>query len=171
MSDRKGAVLWGGKPTDLSGPALARGDTAPSAFTLHATDLSEVSGASIAGKPRIVCAVPSLDTPVCDLEMKRFNKEVEKLAGVTLYVVSMDLPFAMKRWCGATGSDRVKPLSDYKDRSFGPAYGVLAPSKGLLARAVFVIDKNDKLRHVEYVKEVAEEPSYAAALDAARGAL
>jgi thioredoxin-dependent peroxiredoxin len=171
MSERKAAVLWGGKPVDLLGPALARGDKAPSAFTLYATDLSAVPGASLAGKSRIVCAVPSLDTAVCDVEMKRFNKEVEKLASVTLYVVSLDLPFAMKRWCGATGSDKVQPLSDYKDRSFGPAYGVLAPSKGLFARAVFVIDKNDKLVHVEYVKEVAEEPSYAAALDAARAML
>jgi thiol peroxidase len=168
MSERKTAVLWGGKPVDLEGPALATGDKAPSAFTLYGTDLAAVAGASFAGKARIVCAVPSLDTPVCDLEMKRFNKEIEKLAGVTLYVVSLDLPFAMKRWCGATGSDKVKPLSDYKDRSFGPAYGVLAPSKGLFARAVFVIDKSDTIVHVEYVKEVAEEPDYAAALAAAR---
>ena len=165
------SVVWGEGPIDLEGAALRRGDAAPSAFTLRATDLSEVTGASLAAKPRILCAVPSLDTSVCDLEMKRFNREIEKLPDVALYVVSMDLPFAQKRWCGATGSDRVKPLSDFKDRSFGRAYGVLAPSKGLLIRAVFVVDKNDRLRHVEYVKNVGQEPDYAAALEAARAML
>jgi thiol peroxidase len=160
--------MWKGSPTDLVGPELKAGDTAPADFTLVASDMSPISGADLRGKPRIVCAVPSLDTPVCDVEMRRFNVEAEKIPGVNLFVVSLDLPFAQKRWCGATGSDRVRALSDYKERSFGPAYGVLAPSKGLFARAVFVIDGKDVVRHAEYVAEVGSEPNYAAALDAAK---
>jgi len=168
MIERKGAVIWKGKPTDLVGPELKVGDSAPSDFTLTSVDMAPVSGADLAGKPRIVCAVPSLDTAVCDVEMRRFNLEAEKLPGVNVIVVSMDLPFAQKRWCGATGSDRVRALSDFKDRSFGPAHGVFAPGKGLLARAVFVVGADDKIKHVEYVPEVGTEPSYAAALTAAR---
>lgn len=165
---RKAAVTWKGSPTDLVGPELKAGDTAPADFTLVGTDMAAVSGADLRGKPRIVCAVPSLDTAVCDIEMRRFNSEAEKMPGVNVLVVSLDLPFAQKRWCGATGSDRIQALSDYKERSFGPAYGVLAPSKGLFARAVFVIDRTDVVRHAEYVAEVASEPNYAAALDAAK---
>ncbi|HMJ16124.1 MAG TPA: thiol peroxidase [Polyangiaceae bacterium] len=165
---RKAAVMWKGSPTDLVGPELKAGDTAPADFTLVANDMSAVNGADLRGKPRIVCAVPSLDTPVCDIEMRRFNTEAEKIPGVNVVVVSLDLPFAQKRWCGATGSDRVRALSDHKERSFGPAYGVLAPSKGLFARAVFVIDGKDVVRHAEYVAEVGSEPNYAAALDAAK---
>jgi thiol peroxidase len=167
-SQRKGAVNWKGAPTDLVGPELKAGDKAPSDFTLVGTDMSAVSGKDLAGKPRILCALPSLDTPVCDVEMKRFNQEAAKLGDTTVYVVSLDLPFAQKRWCGATGSDKVKALSDYKDRSFGPAYGVLAPSKGLFARAVFVIGPDDVIKHAEYVAEVGTEPNYDAALSAAK---
>ena len=116
-------------------PQLKPGDKAPSDFALTASDMSTVSGADLAGKARIVCSVPSVDTPVCDLEMKRFDAEVKKLDGVSLVSVSMDLPFALKRWCVATSSDKVLGLSDYKNRSFGTAYGVFAPAKGLLVRA------------------------------------
>ena len=165
---RKGAVTWKNNPADLEGPELKPGDKAPSGFTLSANDLSPVAGKELAGRPRIVCAVPSLDTAVCDLETRRFNEEAAKLSGVEVYTVSMDLPFAQKRWCGNAGIDRVKTLSDYKDRSFAPAYGVWVPAKGLMARAVFVIDGKDVLKHVEYVKEVGSEPDYAAALEAAR---
>jgi thioredoxin-dependent peroxiredoxin len=168
---RKAAVMWKGQPTDVVGPALRVGDAAPTEFSATATDLRSVPGTSLAGTPRIICAVPSLDTAVCDVEMKRFNQEAAALPGVKVYVVSMDLPFAQKRWCGSTGSERVEPLSDFKDRSFGNAYGVFAPSKGLFVRAVFVVGKDDRLRHVEYVKEVASEPDYAAALQAARAAV
>jgi thioredoxin-dependent peroxiredoxin len=165
---RKGAVNWKGAPTDLVGPELKVGDKAPADFTLVSTELSAVSGKDLAGKPRILCAVPSLDTAVCDTEMKRFNQEAAKLPGVGVYAVSLDLPFAQKRWCGATSSNNVKALSDYKDRSFGPAYGVFAPSKGLFARAVFVIGADDVVKHAEYVAEVATEPNYDAALSAAK---
>lgn len=167
--ERKGAVLWKGNPTDVVGPELKVGDRAPTEFALVANDMSVVKGEDLAGTARVICTVPSLDTPVCDTEMRRFNQEASKIPGVTVYAVSMDLPFAQKRWCGAAGIEQVKTLSDYKDRSFGAAFGTFAPSKGLLVRAVFVIDKEDKIRHVEYVKDVVQEPNYEAALEAAKG--
>jgi thiol peroxidase len=166
---RKGAIDWRG-PTDLVGPEIKVGDKAPTDFTLVANDMSAVSGKDMSGKVRILCALPSLDTPVCDTEMRRFNQEAAALPGVEVYVVSMDLPFAQKRWCGATGSDKIRALSDYKDRSFGPAWGILAPAKGLLARAVYVVGKDDVVRHVEYVASVGSEPNYDAALAAAKAA-
>jgi thiol peroxidase len=117
---------------------------------------------------RILASVPSLDTPVCDTETRRFNEEAAKLPGVEILTISMDLPMAQKRWCGAAGVDKVRTLSDYRDRSFGPAYGVLIQELMLNARAVFVLDKDNTIRYVEYVKEVAEQPNYEAALVAAR---
>jgi thiol peroxidase len=164
---RTGAVIWK-VPTDLEGPEIKVGDKAPSNFTLVATDMSEVKGQDLAGTVRILCAVPSLDTPVCDVEMRRFNTEAAKLPGVTVAAVSLDLPFAAKRWCGASGSDKIRALSDYKNRDFGTSYGVFVPSKGLLARAVFVIGKDDVVKHVEYVPNVGQEPNYDAALSAAK---
>lgn len=161
-------VTWRGTPAELVGPELKVGDKAPAGFTVTANDMSAVKGAEVGGKPRIVLTSPSLDTSVCDLEARRFNEEAAGLPGVAVYHVTMDLPFAQKRWCGAAGVERVRTLSDYKDRSFGPAYGVWNPQRGLLVRAVFVVDKNDTIRHVEYVKEVTTEPNYAAALEAAR---
>lgn len=167
---RKGGILWKGNPVDVEGPALKAGDKAPVEFTVTANDLKPVTGNDLAGKPRIVLAVPSLDTPVCDTESRRFNQEAAKLPGMKVLVVSMDLPFAQKRWCGAAGIDRVQTLSDYKDRTFGPAWGVLVPALGLFARAVFVVDGKDTLRHVEYVKDATQEPNYEAALAAAKSA-
>jgi thiol peroxidase len=167
---RKGAVHWRG-PADLEGPEIKVGDKAPSNFSLVGTDMAEVKGADFEGGVRILCAVPSLDTPVCDVEMRRFNTEAAKLEGVTIAAVSLDLPFAAKRWCGATGSDKIRALSDFKFRNFGTAYGVFAPAKGLLARAVFVIGKDDIVKHVEYVADVGKEPNYEAALAAAKAAV
>jgi thiol peroxidase len=167
--ERKGAVLWKGNPTDLVGPELRVGDKAPADFALVGNDMSAVTGSDLAGKARILCTSPSIDTPVCDTEFRRFNTEAAKVPGVQICAITVDLPFAQKRWCGAAEISQVKTLSDYKDRSFGQAYGVFAPAKGLHARAVFVVDKSDVVRHVEYVKEVATEPNYAAALEAARG--
>lgn len=164
---RKGAITLKGNPLDLVGPELKAGDKAPDAFTLIGTDMAPVTGKDLAGRARILCAVPSLDTPVCDVEMKRFNQEAANL-DLEVIAVSLDLPFAQKRWCGATGSDKIKTLSDWKLRTFGEAYGVEAPSFGLLARAVFVVGPDDVLRHVEYVPEIAQEPNYAAALEAAK---
>ena len=161
-------VTFQGSPVDLSGPELKVGDHAPESFTLTANDLSPVPGSALAGKPRILVTAPSLDTPVCDLEGRRFNKEAAAIPGLEVYVISMDLPFAQKRWCGAAGVDRVKTLSDYNARSFGLAYGVLWAGPQLLARAVFVVDRDDHVRHVEYVREITTEPDYAAALAVAR---
>lgn len=161
-------VTWRGNPAELVGPELKVGDKAPANFTLVANDLSPVTGADLAGKARIVLTSPSLDTGVCDTEARRFNEEAANLPGVAIYHVTVDLPFAQKRWCGAAGVERVKTLSDYKEREFGKAYGVFNPQRYLLVRAVFVVDKNDVIKHVEYVKEVTTEPNYAAAIEAAR---
>lgn len=166
--ERKAAITLKGNPLDLLGPELKVGDKAPADFTLVGTNMAPVTGKDLSGKARILCAVPSLDTPVCDVEMRRFNEEAAGLGDVEVYAVSLDLPFAQKRWCGATGSERIHALSDWKHRNFGQAYGVEAPSFGLLARAVFVIGADDVLRHVEYVPEIAQEPDYAAALAAAK---
>jgi thioredoxin-dependent peroxiredoxin len=164
---RKGAVNWRG-PTDLVGPEIKVGAKAPTDFAAVANDMSPVTAADMAGKPRIIVTVPSLDTAVCDVETRRFNQEATAIPSVKVYVVSMDLPFAQKRWCGAAGVQNVVTLSDYKDRSFGPAWGVFAPAKGLHARAVFVIGADDVVKHVEYVADVTTEPNYEAALAAAK---
>jgi thiol peroxidase len=119
---------------------------------------------------RIISVIPSLDTPVCDAQTKRFNEEAAKLPGVDILTVSMDLPFAQKRWCGAFGVDKVKMLSDHRDGSFGSNYGTLIKDLRIESRAIFVLDPNNTIRHVEYVKEVAEHPNYDTALSAARSA-
>ena len=165
---RKNAVTFKGNGVDLEGPALKIGDKVPADFTLVANDMSPVIGKDLAGHARIIATVPSLDTPVCDLETRRFNEEAAKLPNVKVVTVSMDLPFAQARWCGNAGIDKVKTLSDYKERNFGRAYGVWSPGLGLLARAVFVVDKNDKVTHVEYVSEMTHEPDYGRAIEAAK---
>jgi thiol peroxidase len=131
-----------------------------------------VTLASSAGKTRIIASIPSLDTPVCHKETKKFNEEAAKLSNVEVLCVSTDLPFGQKRWCGAEGVTNVKAVSDHREASFGASYGVLC--KGgvfdrILARAIFVVGPDDKIRHVEYVGEVANEPNYDAALKAAQG--
>lgn len=120
---------------------------------------------------RIFSVVPSLDTPVCDAQTKRFEDEAGKLPGVQIYTISMDLPFAQKRWCGSFGINRVAMLSDHRTGSFGLHYGTLIPDLRIESRAIFVLDGQNKLRHVEYVKEVGEHPNYEAALEAARAAI
>ena len=167
MTERKGAVTMRGNPLTLVGLELRVGDTAPD-FKLTGNDLKPVTLADTAGKVRILTSVPSLDTPVCDMETRRFNEEAAKLPGLEILTVSMDLPFAQKRWCGAAGVTSVRTLSDYQDHSFGPAYGVLIKELQLEARAVFVLDKDNSLRYVEYVKEVAEQPNYDTVLAAAK---
>jgi thiol peroxidase len=154
----------------LSGAEIQVGQTAPD-FKLQKADLSDYTLASSAGKTRILAAVPSLDTPVCDMETKRFNEEASELGNVELVCVSMDLPFGQKRWCGASNVDKVITVSDHRDGSFGKSYGVLitsGPLERILARAIFVIGPDNKVRHVEYVKEIAEHPNYEAALAAAK---
>src|SRR3989338_3111451 len=162
--ERKGAVTFKGNPLTLIGPELKAGDKAPD-FKLLAGDLSEVTLASSKGKTRLISVVPSLDTPVCDLQTKRFNEEAGKLpSDVVVFAVSCDLPFAQKRWCGAANASKIQTLSDHRDTSFGKAYGVLIKELRLLSRSIFIIDANDKIQYVEYVKEVTEHPNYEKAL-------
>ncbi|ABB30429.1 Redoxin domain protein [Geobacter metallireducens RCH3] len=171
MQERPGIITFKGNPMTLLGPALAVGDKAP-AFIAVDTGLAPVSLADFAGKVKIISAVPSLDTPVCDTETRRFNQEAATLPdNVVLLTVSMDLPFAQKRWCGAAGIDRVKTLSDYRDRSFGLAYGVVIKELMLLSRSLFVIDATDTIRYLQHVPEVTSEPDYAAVLAAAKSLL
>jgi thioredoxin-dependent peroxiredoxin len=168
--ERKGAVTMRGNPLTLVGPEIKPGQKAP-AFTAVGKGLAPASLDQFKGKVKIISAVPSLDTPVCDAETRRFNEEAAKLPGdVQILTISMDLPFAQARWCGAAGVDKVTMLSDFREREFGPRYGVLMKETGLLARAVFVVDKNDNVVHAEYVKEVANQPDYEAALAAAKKA-
>ena len=167
--ERPGAVKMRGNPVTLVGPKLEPGQPAPD-FRVVANDLSPVTLKDTRGAVRIFASVPSLDTSVCDLEGRRFNEEASRLDGVNVYVISMDLPFAQRRWCGAAGIERVKTLSDHREASFGTAYGVLIKDLRLLARAVFVVDRNDRITYVEYVPEVTEHPKYEAALEAARRA-
>ena len=164
---RKGAVKFKGSPMTLLGPELKAGVRAPD-FDALGTDLSAVSLSSFKGKPVLISATPSLDTPVCDAQAKRFNDEAATLPAVIVLNISMDLPFAQRRWCGASGVDRIKTLSDHRDASFGMAYGTLIQELRLLARAVFVIDAAGTLRYVEYVPEVTAHPNYDAALAAVR---
>jgi len=154
---------------DVIGPELKPGDAAPD-FDAVDNGLQPVNLGKTGSSVRIFSVVPSLDTPVCDAQTKRFNEEAAKLDGVDIYTFSMDLPFAQKRWCGAFGIDKVKMVSDHKTGSFGSAYGTLIKDLRIHSRAIFVVDGNNKLRHVEYVPEVAEHPNYDAALDAARKA-
>jgi thiol peroxidase len=164
------SVTFKGNPVSLVGNEVKVGQTAPD-FTAQRIDLSDYTLASGAGKTRILLAVPSLDTPVCDLETRRFNGEAAKLPGVEVVCISMDLPFAQKRWCGAAGVEQVIPASDHREASFGRNYGVLingGPLDRLLARAVFVVGPDDKVKHVEYVSDAANEPDYDAALAAAK---
>jgi thiol peroxidase len=158
-----------GNPLTLIGPELKPGDAAPD-FNLVDGALKPVTLADTAGHVRIVSVVPSLDTPVCDAQTRRFNEAAGSLPGIDILTVSMDLPFAQKRWCGAFAVDKVKMLSDHKDASFGSNYGTLIKELRIESRAIFVIDRNNRVCYAEYVKEVADHPNYEAALQAARTA-
>lgn len=159
-----------GNPFNLEGPELKVGDKAPDA-TLKKDLVSDTRISDTRGRNRIFSVVPSLDTPVCAQQTKRFYEEAAKLPNATIYTVSVDLPPAQNRFCSAEGIDREKliVLSDHKDTSFGKAYGTFVPALRINCRAVFVVDKNDIIRHVEYVPEIASHPNYDAALAAARG--
>jgi len=169
--ERKGAVTFKGNPVTLLGPELKVGEKAPD-FTVFDTALNPVTLATHSGKIRIISAVPSLDTPVCDTETRRFNQEAAGLPeNVVVLTISLDLPFAQKRWCGAAGIDRVVTLSDYQDRSFAAAYGVLIKELKLLSRSIFVIDAAGTICYIQHVPEVTREPDYGAVLAAARALL
>ncbi len=168
--ERSGATTMRGNPMTLVGPEIKVGQQAP-AFTSVGKGLAPASLDTFKGKVKIIATVPSLDTPVCDAETRRFNEEASKLPGdVQILSISMDLPFAQARWCGAAGVDKVTTLSDWRAAEFGQKYGTLIKELHLLSRAVFVVDKNDKVTYVEYVKEVANHPNYEAALEAAKKA-
>jgi thiol peroxidase len=168
--ERAGVTTMRGNPLILIGPELKPGQPAPD-FQAVAQDLSPVSLASSAGKTRLLISVPSLDTPVCSTETIRLNREIAAMGGnVQAYVISMDLPFAQKRFCGAENIANLQTLSDHRDASFGRNYGVLIKDLRLLARALFVVDAGNTLRYVQIVPEVAQEPNYDEALNALRAA-
>ena len=164
-------VTMKGKPLALVGRGVKVGDAAAD-VTLVANDLGPVGLATLRGKVLVLASVPSLDTSVCSLETRRFNQEAARLGpDVRIVTVSMDLPFAQKRWCGAEGIDRVTTLSDHRDAAFGKAFGVLLKDLRLLARCVWVVDREGAVRYVQLVPEIAQEPDYGAVLDAVKHVL
>jgi thiol peroxidase len=160
MTER--TVKFGGRQVPVRGPELKVGEHAPD-FRLVGNDLGEVSLKDTGGKVRLLATVPSLDTGLCDRETRRFNEEATRLPGVEVLVASMDLPFAQKRWCGAAGIERVRTLSDHRGATL-EAWGALMPDLRLLARAVFVLDRENVVRYVEYLADSGREPDYKAAL-------
>lgn len=165
---RSGAVTFKGNPLTLAGEAVQVGQAAPN-FTLcyYEGGLKEVTPADFRGKPTIISVVPSLDTPVCQVQTKKFNTELAALGDkINAATVSVDLPFAMNRFCGAENIKNLRSLSDYKDRNFGKSWGMLIEELQLLARGTFVLDAGGKVVYAEQVKEVAEEPNYDASLAA-----
>ena len=166
MKERTGLITMRGNPLTLVGNEIKVGEMAPD-FTALDNNLSPVSLSSFRGKICILSAVPSLDTPVCDLETRKFNEEASRLGpDVVILTISMDLPFAQKRWCAASGVNKVQTLSDHRDASFGASYGVLIKELRLLARAVFLVDRKGVLQYVQIVKELTNEPDYEAILNA-----
>lgn len=166
--ERTGVATLKGNPITLIGPELKVGDKAPD-FTVNKNLLETASLADYAGKVKLISVVPSLDTGVCDAQTRRFNEEASKLGdNVVVLTVSVDLPFAQSRWCGAAGIDKVVTLSDYKGHSFGQAYGVLIKELALDMRSIFVIDANDTIQYVEYLGEMTEHPNYENAIEAVK---
>jgi thiol peroxidase len=168
MKEEKRTVTMKGTPLTLLGKELKVGDKAPD-FEVVANDLSTVKFSSFKSKVCVILSVPSLDTSVCDRMGRRFNQEAAGLGGgVVVLTISMDLPFAQKRWCGAAEAKNIQVLSDHREASFGKAYGVLIKEMRLLARTVFVVDKEGIIRYIQIVKELSNEPDYETALDAVR---
>lgn len=169
--ERANSVMMKGNPITLEGPVLKVGDQAPD-FSARSQDLKPYGLNESKGKIRLFSVVPSLDTPVCDAQSRRFNQEAAGLGDkVAIITVSMDLPFAQKRWCGAAGIDNIKVISDYYDRSFARSYGTLIRELHLACRAIFVVDDQDTIRYVEYVPEVTDHPNYDNALAAVKSLL
>lgn len=159
-------VTFQGAPLTLEGTQIKVGDLAPD-FTVVGNDLNPIKFSDIKGK-KILVAVPSIDTPVCDMEVRKFNQEASKLNDVKVYTISMDLPFAQARWCGNAGIENVVTASDYKDREFSKSYGLYIKELGLVSRAVIVVDENNKVTYVEYLDEITNEPNYEKALEAVK---
>jgi len=163
-------ITFKGNKLTVLGREIKEGDKLP-AFKLVNTDMADITNESFKGKTLIVSVVPSLDTPTCSIQTKRFNQEASKLgADIAILTVSLDLPFAQKRWCGAEGVENLTCASDYKYRTFAEAFGVYIQEMGLLARAIFVAAKDGSVKHVEYVASISDEPDYAPALAAAKSA-
>jgi thiol peroxidase len=168
MNERPGLVTLRGNPVVLLGNEIKVGDEAPD-FVVVANDLKPVSFSDFRGKVCIISSVPSLDTPICESSTKRFNEEAARLGpDVAILTISMDLPFAQRRWCLANEVKEVETLSDHRDASFGASYGLLMKDLRLLARAVLVVDKPGKVQYFELVKEIGQEPNYDAALEAVK---
>ena len=166
MKERTGIIAMRGNPLTLVGEEVKVGNPAPNFIVLD-NNLSLVKFSSYRGKICIISSVPSLDTPVCDIETRKFNEEAGRLGeDVVILTISMDLPFAQKRWCAAAGVNRVQTLSDHRDASFGTSYGVLIKELRLLARAVFLVDRKGILQYVQLVKEISKEPDYEEVLNA-----
>lgn len=163
------SITFKNNPVTLLGDEVKAGDQAPE-FTVLKNDLSPFHLKDSAEKVKIISVVPSLDTGVCDAQTRKFNEEASKLTNTEVLTISVDLPFAQRRWCGDNGLEHVITLSDHRDLSFGKAYGVAIEEMRLLARAVFVIDTNDKVAYVEYVSEATNHPDYDAAIEAAKKA-
>jgi thiol peroxidase len=161
------SITFINNPVTLIGKEVKVGDNAPD-FTVLSNDLTSVTLEDTEGKVRLISVVPSIDTGVCDAQTRKFNEEISNLGNVEVLTISVDLPFAQKRWCGASGLEQVKTYSDHKDLSFGKAYGVYMEEFRLLARAVFVIDPMDKVTYVEYVSEGTNHPNYEAAIEAVK---
>jgi thiol peroxidase len=170
--ERFGIIRVDGKEMTVVGPDIAVGQKAPG-FKGTAVDWTETPALeSTAGKVRVLAAVPSLETSVCDRETRRFNEEASRLAAdVHIFVISMDLPFTQKRWCGAAGVDRVTTLSDHMQAEFGTRYGCLIKERRILRRAVFVIDRSNKVVYTDYMKALGDEPKYDEVLAAVNKAL
>lgn len=168
MEEHSAAVSLHGNPLTLMGPVLNVGDTVPDVEVLD-NDLNAVKLSAFKGKICVISAVPSLDTPTCDVETRRFNETAGQLGDdVVILTVSTDLPFAQKRWCGAAGVDKVVTLSDHRDTVFGSAFGVLIKELRLLARSIFVVDRNGVIQYIQHVKELSEEPDYDAVIEAVK---
>ena len=166
MDERTGIITMRGNPLILVGNQVKVGDAAPD-FVVIDNNLAPVKFSSYRGKTCIISSVPSLDTPVCDTETRKFNEDASRLGSkISILTISMDLPFAQKRWCGAAGVEKVQTLSDHRDASFGTAYGVLIKELRLLARAIFLVDQKGMIRYIQLVKEVTTEPDYQALWDA-----
>jgi len=164
--ERSGVITMKGKPVTLIEPEIKTGQKAPD-FTVQSTDLNDTTLSDFKDKIKVICSVPSVDTPVCDMEIHRFNQEAATIASdAVILFISMDLPFAQKRFCASTGINNVKTFSDHRRADFGEKYGILIKDLRLLARAIFIVDKDDTVRYVEYVNDVGNLPDYAAALKA-----
>lgn len=171
METRLDAVTMHGQPLTLIGAELKVGEKAPD-FQVVDNDMTAKTLKDFNEKVLIISSIPSLDTPVCDMETRRFNTEASSLdADIKILTISVDLPFAQKRWCGAAGVDQVTTLSDYQTGDFGKAYGVMIMELHLLARAIFILDSDKIIRYIQLVKEVSKEPDYDAVLAAAKGLL